>query len=68
MTYSCTKNMKIIINNHNKNILEKKPSIDTSTCNCRNKEDYPLNGQCQIGEVVYESTLTSNQQNYKDKK
>ena len=59
--------MKIIINNHNKNILGKKPSIDTSTCNCRNKEDYPLNGQCQIGEVVYESTLTSNQQNYKDK-
>ena len=42
--------------------------IDTSTCNCRNKEDCPLNGQCQIGEVVYESTLTSNQQNYKDKK
>ena len=60
--------MKTIINNHNKNILGKKPSIDTSTCNCRNKEDYPLNGQCQIGEVVYESTLTSNQQNYKDKK
>ena len=60
--------MKTIINNHNKNILGKKPSIDTSTCNCRNKEDCPLNGQCQIGEVVYESTLTSNQQNYKDKK
>ena len=68
VSYSCTKNMKTIINNHNKNILGKKPSIDTSTCNCRNKEDYPLNGQCQIGEVVYESTLTSNQQNYKDKK
>ena len=67
VSYSGTKNMKTIINNHNKNILGKKPSIDTSTCNCRNKEDYPLNGQCQIGEVVYESTLTSNQQNYKDK-
>ena len=25
-------------------------------------------GHCQIEEVVYESTLTSNQQNYKDKK
>ena len=60
--------MKTIINNQNKNILGKKPSTDTSTCNCRNKEDSPLNGQCQIGEVVYESTLTSNQQNYKDKK
>ena len=60
--------MKTIIKNHNKNILGKKPSVDTSTYNCRNKEDCLLNGQCQIGEVVYESTLTSNQQNYKDKK
>ena len=33
--------MKTLINNHNKNILEKKPPIDTSTCNCRNKEDCP---------------------------
>ena len=60
--------MKTIINNHNKNILEKKPSINISTCNCPNKEYSPLNGQYQIGEVVYESTLTSNQQIYKDKK
>ena len=68
VSYSCTKNMKTIINNHNKNILRKKPSIDTSTCNCQNKEGCPLNGQCQIGEAVYESTLTSKQQNYKAKK
>ena len=54
---SCTKNMKIIINNHNKNILGKKPSINISTCNCRNKEACPLNGQCRIGEVVYEVTF-----------
>ena len=53
--------MKTIINNHNKNILGKKPSINRSTRNCRNKEAYLLNGQCQIGEVVYESTLSSNQ-------
>ena len=60
--------MKTIINNHNKNIIVKKPSIDTSNYNCRNKEDCLLNGQCKIGEVVYESTLTCNQKNYKDKK
>ena len=59
--------MKTVIKNHNKNILGKKPLIDTSTCNYRNKKDCPLNGQCQIGEIVYKSTLTSNQQNYKDK-
>ena len=57
--------MKTLINNHDKKILGKKPSIDTSTRNYRNKVDCPLNGQCQIGEIVYESTLTSNQPNYK---
>ena len=60
--------MKTIINNHNKNIIGIKPSINTSTCNCRNKEACPLNGQCQIGEVVYEGTLSSNQPNNKEKK
>ena len=60
--------MKTIITNHNKNILGKKPSINISHCNCRNKEACLLNGQCQIGEVVYESTLSSNQPNYKEKK
>ena len=65
VSYSCTKNMKTLINNHDKKILGKKPSIDTSTRNCRNKVDCPLNGQCQIGEIVYKSTLTSNQPNYK---
>ena len=55
------------INNHNKNILRKKPLINTSTCNCRNKEDCPLNGQCQIGEEVYSGTLSIKQPNYKEK-
>ena len=59
--------MKTIITNHNKNILGKKPSVNKSNCDCRNKEACPLNGQCQIGEVVYESTLSSNQPNYKEK-
>ena len=55
------------INNLNKNILGKRPSINTWTCNCRNKEACPLNGQCQIGEVVYEGTLSGNQPDYKEK-
>ena len=34
VSYDYTKNMKTIINNHNVNIMGKKPSINTSTCNC----------------------------------
>ena len=60
--------MKTIINNHNKNIIGKKPSINTSPCNCQNKEACPLNGQCRIREVVYKGTLSSSQPNYKEKK
>ena len=36
--------------NQNKNMLGKKPSVNISTCNCRNKEiknACPLNGQCK---------------------
>ena len=74
--------MKTITNNLNKNILRKKPSINTSryytrslteaasntsTDNFQNKKAWPLNGQCQIGEVVCEGNLLSNQPNYKEK-
>ena len=59
--------MKKIINNY-ENILGKEPSINTSTSKCRNMEACPLNGECQIGEVVFEATLSSNQPNYKGKK
>ena len=47
--------------------MGKKPSINTSTCNCRNKEGCPLYGQCKIVEVVYKSARSSNQPNYKEK-
>ena len=67
VSFGCTKSMKTIITNHNTNILGKKPSINKSNCNCRNKKACPLNGQCQIGELVYESTLSSKQPNYKEK-
>ena len=59
--------MKTIINKYNKNILGKKPSIRTLTCYCQNKRAYRLNGQCQIGEVVFEATLSFNLPNYKEK-
>ena len=64
---SCTKSMKTIITNHSKNILGKKLSINKSNCNCQNKEACPLNTQCQRREVVYKSTLSGNQLNYKKK-
>ena len=60
--------MKTIINNHIKNVLGAKPSINTSNCKCPNKEAWPLNEQCQRGEVVHEDTFSRNKPNYKEKK
>ena len=54
------KNKKTVITNHNSKILGTKPSTKTSACNCPNNEAFPLNGQCQIRERVYEAALSNN--------
>ena len=64
LSYSCIPNMKSIIESHNKTVL----SIFTSTpatehvkeCNCRKKEQCPLEGQCLANNIVYQATVTSN--------
>ena len=49
-------------------MLGTKLSRIKSTCNCRNKEVFPLNWQCQTEETVSKGTFSSNQSNYKEKK
>ena len=50
LNYSCTPSMKQVIDGHNKAILRKanQPEQDQSIkmCNCRNKNDCPLEGEC----------------------
>ena len=61
VSYSCTKNMKSIIQSHNKNILKRDNNRDTDeqTCNCRVKASCPLNGSCCLVErSVYQATVT----------
>ena len=55
--------VKQIIDGHNKAILKKAqvttPQRDEGKkCNCRKKEDCPLNGECMVDEVVYQATAT----------
>ena len=60
LSYSCTGNMKNVIQAHNRKILipkNKKP------CNCRSKDSCPLQGDCQDS-VVYKATLKHNNQNF----
>ena len=46
VSYSCTKNIKSIITNHNERILNKSETLNTKKCNCINKSTSLLNGAC----------------------
>ena len=46
-------NSKEIIDNHNKRILNY-----TKTCNCRQKNTCPLNGNCLQLSLIYQATVT----------
>ena len=61
LSYSCMPNVHQIITAHNKNILSKqtKPTENTEKeCNRRQKESCPLPGKCLIESVVYQATVT----------
>ena len=56
-------NVKQLIDGHNRSILQ---SVETAqpqqdegkkTCNCRKKEESPLDGECLVSEVVYQATV-----------
>ena len=53
LSYSCLKNMLSIIKQHNTKILSNSNSIQNRLCNCRNRNDCPLNGNCLKKCFVY---------------
>lgn len=65
LSYSCTPSMKQVIDGHNKATLRKakQPEQDRTVkmCNCRNKNDCPLEGQCLQKELVYQATVTTSE-------
>ena len=65
VSYSCTKNITSIINCHNKKDLhQNRPCPNERKCNCIRKEVCPLNRNCQAENIIYEATITCNEQNY----
>ena len=66
LSYSCTPSMKQLIDGHNKTILKKdnQPVQDKNvkTCNCRNRNDCPLQGECLQKEIVYQATVTTREE------
>ena len=58
LSYSCTPNIDSVIKSHNRKTLEKTEEKKTLTCNCRNKEQCPMDGQCRAKAVVYHATIS----------
>jgi len=60
VSYSSTRNMKSIIQRHNKTILKRDCDGDTKkpACNCRDKNSCPLNGSCLVERSIYQATVT----------
>ena len=59
LSYSCMGNMKSIILNHNKKIVNNAPQNHDKTCNCNksNRPNCPLNGNCLQKCVIYQAKI-----------
>ena len=49
-------NIAQIIEKHNQRISSRKGK-PTLLCNCKNKDECPMNGKCQVQNVVYKCTV-----------
>ena len=62
VSYSCMPNMAAIIKRHNSNVANPPKTDETKlaeNCNCRNKSNCPLNGNCLKSCLVYKAIISS---------
>ena len=52
------RNIASIVSSHNKSVL--RPTIQDHGCNCRQKNDCPMQNKCLTQNIVYEATVTNN--------
>ena len=60
LSYCCTSNLGNIIKQDNSKILKGTPAPQLQQCNCRIKQNCPLNGRCLTSCIVYTATVTTN--------
>ena len=58
ISYSCTRNRKLIISSHNKQIV--RPKNKQVGCNCRAKNSFPLDNKCLTSQLIYQADVTNN--------
>ena len=50
--------MSSMIKSHNKKVINKDVK-ESKSCNCRVKSECPLNGQCQVTDIIYKCNVLS---------
>ena len=58
-------NIGSILKNQNKTTLKKETDSDSRKCNCRDRTSCPLQGECLTSSVVYEATVTTNEDSHR---
>ena len=58
VSYSCTPNVDSIIKPHNKK-LNNAENKQTKHCNCRKKQEYPLEGKSRSEDIIYKCVVTA---------
>ena len=51
-------NMSSMIKSRNKKVINK-DGKESKPCNCRVKSEYPLNGQCEVTDIIHKCTVIS---------
>ena len=67
ISYTCTWNIKTIINSQNAKILFPEKSTEQRTFNCWKKVNCPLEQKCLTTNIVYKAKVASRNQNYQEK-
>ena len=62
ISYSCLPNVASIIKTHNRQVLNVDKAQTSKTCNCRDKDSCPLQGNCLATNIIYNAEVTSNNQ------
>ena len=57
------KNMKSLIKQHNTRILKNQEHSEKRSCNCRIKDNCPLNGKCLHECIVYQANVVTSNEN-----
>ena len=59
VSYSCMENIKTIISRHNHRLLKKNPTQKPVPCKCQKPDECPLDGKCNVDNIVYKATVTT---------